>query len=58
MVDDVLGKPEQLAEKGAAARRRVERHFTWGEKVRQIGFVYAWVLGQASKPTFGMPFPE
>lgn len=41
----------------ARARARIERWFTWERKAEQVAAVYAWVLGRASKPDFGMPFP-
>jgi glycosyltransferase involved in cell wall biosynthesis len=55
---------ERLAsdEPGRAAmalrgRERIRRHFTWERKAEQIAAVYAWALGRAGKPDFGMPFP-
>lgn len=45
--------PDAVARMGAAARRRVEAHFTWERKAEQISEVYAWVLGRrAEKPEF------
>lgn len=55
-MDEILRHPEQLRAKGAAARQRVERLFTWDEKAQQMGAIYAWVLGQGPKPDFAMPF--
>ena len=40
-----------------AGRERISRWFTWERKAEQVSAVYAWVLGRASKPDFGMPFP-
>ncbi len=54
-MDRVLAQPEQLRVKGLAARRHVERLFTWDEKAQQMGKIYASVLGQGQKPDFGMP---
>lgn len=45
--------PEGVAQKGAAARDRVQAMFTWGRKADQLAQVYAWVLGQTpEKPIF------
>jgi glycosyltransferase involved in cell wall biosynthesis len=55
-MDQILDRPAQLRAKGAAARHRVERLFTWDVKAQQMGAIYAWVLGQGPKPDFGMPF--
>jgi len=57
-LDGILVRPEELLHKGRAARERVERHFTWSKKAEQLLAVYAWVLGRAGKPDFGMPFGE
>ena len=57
-LDGILVRPEELPHKGRAARERVERHFTWSKKAEQLLAVYAWVLGRAGKPDFGMPFGE
>ena len=43
--------PDIVAQKGAAARIRVESLFTWPRKAAQIAAVYDWVLGRrAEKP--------
>lgn len=54
----ILVSPEQRMSKGRAARERVERLFTWSKKAEQMRAVYAWVLGIADKPDFGMPFGD
>jgi glycosyltransferase involved in cell wall biosynthesis len=55
-LDGILACPDELARKGAAARERVERHFTWSRKAEQMRAVYEWALGRLGKPDFGMPF--
>lgn len=57
-LDGILVSPEQRMRKGRAARERAERLFTWSKKAEQVRAVYAWVLGRAGKPDFGMPFGE
>jgi glycosyltransferase involved in cell wall biosynthesis len=52
----IVAHPAELAEKGQCARQRVERLFTWSKKAEQLQAVYAWTLGRANKPDFGMPF--
>jgi glycosyltransferase involved in cell wall biosynthesis len=41
----------------ARAQERIRRWFTWRGRAEQVAAVYAWVLGRAGKPDFGMPFP-
>jgi starch synthase len=43
---------------GQRARERVLDWFTWERKAAQVGDVYAWALGRAAKPNFGMPFGD
>lgn len=40
---------EPLREMGQAARRRVDDHFTWSAKARQIAKIYDWVTHRSSK---------
>jgi glycosyltransferase involved in cell wall biosynthesis len=42
--------PELLKTIGAAGRARVQSHFTWEAKARQIALVYAWAQGRGGKP--------
>ncbi len=50
--------PTEVAAKGAAARQRVDRLFTWARKAEQVAEVYDWVLGRrADKPDFFGPIP-
>ena len=60
---DLLGRitadPSQIEAKSQAARRRIQRYFTWTAKADQIVDVYRWVLGQSTeKPDLGMPVPD
>ena len=48
------GERKAMARSG---RERIARWFTWERKAEQVSAVYAWVLGRASKPDFGVPFP-
>ncbi|MFN3168330.1 MAG: glycosyltransferase family 4 protein [Phycisphaeraceae bacterium] len=50
--------PALIDRLGKAAKRRVDALFTWQAKARQTLAVYRWVLGEADKPDFGMPFPD
>ncbi len=49
-LERLAGESELLRKTGAAGLAHVEAHFTWAAKARQIGRVYDWVLGQATKP--------
>lgn len=40
----LIAAPETIPALAAAALKRVEDHFTWDQKARQIGAVYDWVL--------------
>ncbi|WP_333817658.1 glycosyltransferase family 4 protein [Tabrizicola sp.] len=40
----LIAAPGQIPALSAAALRRVEEHFTWDRKARQIGAIYDWVL--------------
>ncbi len=57
-IERLVDEPELLANIGARARARAMTLFTWEAKARQMVEVYRWVLGERSKPDFGMPFPE
>jgi glycosyltransferase involved in cell wall biosynthesis len=55
----IVADPSQIEPKSRAAIRRVEQHFTWDAKAKQIFEVYRWVLDQcAGMPCFPMPFPD
>jgi len=57
-LETLLARPDEVARMGQRARARVERLFTWEVKAAQILEVYRWVLGERSKPDFGMPLRE
>lgn len=40
----LIAAPETIPAVAAAALARVEQHFTWDRKARQIGAIYDWVL--------------
>jgi glycosyltransferase involved in cell wall biosynthesis len=40
----LIAAPETIPALATAALKRVEEHFTWDQKARQIGAVYDWVL--------------
>jgi glycosyltransferase involved in cell wall biosynthesis len=40
----LIAAPESIPALAAAALKRVEEHFTWDMKARQIGAIYDWVL--------------
>lgn len=40
----LIAAPETIPALSAAALKRVEDHFTWDRKARQIGAIYEWVL--------------
>ena len=40
----LIAAPETIPALSAAALSRVEDHFTWDQKARQIGAIYDWVL--------------
>lgn len=42
----VLAAPEQLAPMAQAARAKVQTHYTWAAKARQIKDIYHWVLNR------------
>ncbi len=54
----LAASPERAQLIGEKARLRVHKLFTWEVKARQILEIYRWVLGQTSKPDFGMPLPD
>ena len=49
----LIAAPEAIPALAAAALQRVEEHFTWDQKARQIGAVYDWV----SDPEGPIPQP-
>jgi glycosyltransferase involved in cell wall biosynthesis len=50
---ELLLRPESLAPRAEAARRRVHSDYTWDAKAAQLSAVYAWALGRrADKPVF------
>jgi glycosyltransferase involved in cell wall biosynthesis len=53
LADDEVGRSAMAVR----AQERIRRWLTWERKAEQIAAVYAWVLGRADKPDFGMPFP-
>lgn len=55
---EMVERPDEVAAKGRCARARVDRHFTWDAKARQMLRVYDWVRGHRGKPDFGMPFAD
>ena len=40
----LIAAPGAIPALAAAALQRVEDHFTWDQKARQIGAVYDWVI--------------
>lgn len=54
----LVANPLEIAEKALNCQSRIVTWFTWERKAEQIAAVYAWVLGRAAKPDFGMPFPD
>ncbi len=58
LLSELAARPELARVVGERARARVKHWFTWNAKAQQISEVYAWVLGHAKKPDFGMPFPD
>jgi glycosyltransferase involved in cell wall biosynthesis len=42
----VLAAPQQLAPMAQAARTKVQTHYTWAAKARQIKDIYHWVLNR------------
>jgi glycosyltransferase involved in cell wall biosynthesis len=52
-VAQICDAPQQLLVKSAAARARVQEHFTWCAKARQVIQIYEWVRGGRNlKPNF------
>lgn len=51
-LERLSGAPELLRETGAAGRARVQSHFTWDAKARQIARVHDWARGTGDKPEF------
>jgi glycosyltransferase involved in cell wall biosynthesis len=55
-LQEMLRRPETLSERGARARERALRYFSWDAKAGQVLEVYRWVLGERpGRPDFGMP---
>jgi glycosyltransferase involved in cell wall biosynthesis len=52
---ELAASPERARLIGEKARCRVYKLFIWDVKARQILEVYRWILGERSKPDFGMP---
>jgi len=52
---ELAASPERARLIGEKARFRVYKLFIWDVKARQILEVYRWILGERSKPDFGMP---
>lgn len=50
--------PSQIRPMSERARARIFAHFTWARKAQQMLEVYAWTLGKARKPDYGMPFSD
>ncbi len=50
--------PALIRPMGRRARARVFSHFTWARKAEQMLDIYAWTLGRAPKPDYGMPFSD
>lgn len=57
-LNQITADPVSLEAMSVAARQRVEQHFTWPAKARQVAAVYEHALGRAAKPNFGMPLPD
>lgn len=58
VLEHIVQFPDEVGRKGLRARERVARWFTWDAKAQQTLAIYRWVLGEAGKPDFGMPFPD
>ncbi len=59
LLEAIAADPAQIEPKSRAAIRRVDRHFTWDAKARQILEVYDWALGRRpTKPDFPVPIPD
>ncbi len=43
-LQDIAAKPDQLNAKSRAALARVQNHFTWDQKARQITAIYHWAI--------------
>jgi glycosyltransferase involved in cell wall biosynthesis len=56
-IERLAGDEAGRAAMAIRAQERIRRWFTWRGKAEQVAAVYAWVLGRAAKPDFGMPFP-
>lgn len=52
-LQDVVARPDQLDAKSRAALARVQNHFTWDQKARQITAAYEWAM----KPQGPIPQP-
>ncbi len=44
--------PDEIAQKGQAARAYVQDKLTWAQKAAQLREIYRWVLGEQDKPVF------
>jgi glycosyltransferase involved in cell wall biosynthesis len=54
-LEQLVGAPLEIDEKGRRALDRVNGKFTWPVKARQSRRVYDWVLGRAQRPDFEVP---
>ena len=54
-LEQLAAEPAERLRLAANARERALAHFTWDAKSAQVRAVWAWVLGRAPKPDFGMP---
>jgi glycosyltransferase involved in cell wall biosynthesis len=43
-LERLAADPDAVVRAGAAARARVEAHFTWERKAEQVARIYRWVL--------------
>lgn len=57
-LEQIVSDPSVLSSKARAGRERVERHFTWDAKARQVLAVYDWVLGRRDKPAPSIPLAD
>ena len=58
ILTELAASPDRVRAVGEKARRRVHKLFTWDVKAGQILEIYRWVLGQRTKPDFGMPLQD
>jgi glycosyltransferase involved in cell wall biosynthesis len=59
LLNELAEHPSRIDEKSRAGLERVQAHFTWQAKARQVHDVYRWVVDPTrQKPHFGMPLPD